>query len=57
MIAITRRIFIKPTDATPKPSAIRCRHCGAPMIAERAIYCCESCCDATDDGAAPKVAA
>jgi len=29
MVAITRRIFIEPIAATAKPSAIRCRDCGA----------------------------
>jgi hypothetical protein len=43
MIAISRRIFIKPIDATPKPSATRCAHCGSPMIMERgAFYCSET---------------
>jgi hypothetical protein len=54
MIAITRRIFIKPIDATPKPSAIRCQHCGArdarSIVAKRAAM-------PADDGAAPRLAA
>jgi hypothetical protein len=33
MVVITRRIFIKPIDAAPKPSAIRCD--GGPDTGDR----------------------
>jgi hypothetical protein len=48
---ITRRIAVaaKP-NATPKPSAIRCAHCGTPMVSERNIrFCSERCRDCADD--------
>jgi hypothetical protein len=53
---ITKRVVV-PIAALPKPSAVWCLHCAAPMIAERVIFRCEQCRDAADVGAVPKVAA